>query len=86
MVAIFDGVLNHNAIAINWRPSSVCKLFQKSSPLKPMGQFKPNWPIIILIGFSLKVMFDDPAEQPSWPPCLLIEHGGKIYSNDGGHI
>ena len=24
------------------RPSSVCKLFQKSSPLKPLGQFKPN--------------------------------------------
>ena len=24
------------------RPSSVCKMFQKSSPLKPLGQFKTN--------------------------------------------
>ena len=23
-------------------------------------------------------MSDDPADQPSWPSCLLIEHRGKI--------
>ena len=58
------------AIAITWRQLSVCKLFQKSSPLKPLGQFKPNLTWIILRGFPLKVMSDDPADQPSWPPCL----------------
>ena len=26
-------------------------------------------------------MSDDPADQPSWPPCLLIEHRGKIQKN-----
>ena len=52
--------------------------FFKSPPLKPLGQFKPHVVWIILMGFPLKVMFDDPADQPSWPPCLLIEHGGKI--------
>ena len=57
-------------IAITWRPASVCKLFQKSSPLKPLGQFKPNVAWIILRGFPLKVMSDDPVDQPSWPPCL----------------
>jgi hypothetical protein len=66
------------AIAITWRPASVCKLFKKSSPLKLLGQFKPNLAWIILRGFPLKVMSDDPADQPSWPPCLLIEHRDKI--------
>ena len=46
------------------------KLFQKSSPLKPLGQFKPNLAWVILRGFPLKIMSDDPADQPSWPPCL----------------
>ena len=58
------------AIAITWRLASVCKLFQKSSPLKPLGQFKPNLAWIILRGFPLKFMSDDRADQPSWPPCL----------------
>jgi hypothetical protein len=31
------------AIAITWRPSSVCKLLKKPSPLKPLGQFKPSY-------------------------------------------
>jgi hypothetical protein len=34
--------LLQNCIAITWRPASVSKLFQKSSPLKPLGQFKAN--------------------------------------------
>ena len=54
-------------IAITWRPASVCKLFQKSSPLKPLGQFKANLTWIIFRGFPLKLMSDDPADQP---PCL----------------
>jgi hypothetical protein len=58
------------AIAITWRPSSVCKLFKKSSSLKPQGQFKTNLAWIILRGFPLKDISDDTADQPSWPPCL----------------
>ena len=66
------------AIAITWRPSSACTLFQKISPLKPLGQFKPNLAWIILRVFPLNVMSDDPADQPSWLPCLYIEHRGTI--------
>ena len=51
------------AIAITWRPS---KLFQKSSPLKPLGQFKPNLAWIILRGFHLKLC----------PMTLLTNHHG----------
>ena len=61
------------AIAITWRPSSICKLFQKSSPLKPLGQFKPNMAWIILRGFPLKVMSDSHALHPRWPPLLKID-------------
>ena len=53
--------------------SSVCKLFQKSSPLKPLGQFKPNLAWIILKGFPLKFMSDSHALHPRWPPLLKIE-------------
>ena len=52
---------------------SVCKLFQKSSPLKPLGQFKPNLAWIILRGFPLKFMSDSHALHPRWPPLLKIE-------------
>ena len=61
------------AIAITWRPSSVCKLFQRSSPLKPLGQFKPSLAWTILRGFPLKVMSDSHALHPRWPPLLKIE-------------
>ena len=64
------------AIAITWRPSSVrrpSKLFQKSSPLKPLGQFKPKLAWIILRGFPLKVMSDSHALHPRWPSLLKIE-------------
>ena len=61
------------AIAITWRPSSVCKLFQKSSPLKPLGQFKPNLAWIILRGFPLKCMSYSRALHPRWPSLLKIE-------------
>ena len=50
--------------------SSVCKLFKKSSPLKPLGQFKTNLAWIILRGFPLKVIH---ALHPRWPPLLKIE-------------
>jgi hypothetical protein len=69
VVALFSSPLW--AIAITWRPSSICKLFQKSSPLKPLGQFKPNLAWIILRGFPLK-----------WPLLLKIEisSNGQNYS------
>ena len=60
-------------IAIPWHPSSVCKLFQKSSPLKPLGRFKPNLAWIILRGFPLKLMSDSHVLHPRWPPLLKIE-------------
>jgi hypothetical protein len=60
------------AIAITWRPSSVCKIFQQSS-LKPLGQFKPNLAWIILRGFPLKVMSDSHVLHPRWSPSLKIE-------------
>jgi hypothetical protein len=60
------------AIAITWRPSSVCKNFQKSS-LKPLGQFKLNFAWIILMGFPLKVMSDSHALHPRWLPLLKID-------------
>ena len=51
----------------------VCKNFQKSSPLKPLGQFKPNLAWIILRGFPLKFMSDSHTLHPRWPPLLKIE-------------
>jgi hypothetical protein len=57
-------------IAITWRPSSVCKLFQKSSPLKPLNQFKPNLAWIILRGFPLKLC---PMTLPT------NHHGHHVY-------
>jgi hypothetical protein len=61
------------AIAITWHPSSVCKLFQKSSTPKPLDQFKPNLDWIILRGFPLKCMSDRYALHPRWPPLLKID-------------
>ncbi len=66
-------IAHFGVIAITWRPSSVCKLFQKSSPPKPLDQFKPNLAWIILRGFPLKVISDSHALHPRWPPLLKIE-------------
>jgi hypothetical protein len=45
------------------------KLFQKSSPLKPLGQFKPNLAWIILRGFPLKLC----------PMTLPTNHHARAY-------
>ena len=58
--------------------SSVCKLFQKSSPLKPLDQFKPNLARIILRGFPLKIMSDNHVRHPRWPPLLKIEISSNV--------
>ena len=72
------------AIAITWRPSSssvVCrKLFQKSSPLKVLDQWKPNLVWIITRVSSFKNVSGDAVHQPTWPIVLLlkIEHMVKL--------
>ena len=58
--------------------SVVCKLLQKSSPLKLLGQISPNLATIIIRVSSLKNVSNDPANQLRWPPWLKIEHRGKM--------
>ena len=70
------------AIAITWRPSSSSvvrrKLFQKSSPLKVLDQWKPNLVWIITRVSSFKIMSGDAVHQPTWPLLLKIEHIVKL--------
>ena len=69
------------AIAITWRPSSssVCrKLFQKSSPLKVLEQWKPNLVWIITRVSSYKIVSGDTVHHPTWPLLLEIEHMVKL--------
>ena len=54
------------------------KLFQKSSPLKVLDQWKPNLVWIITRVSSFKIVSGDAVHQPTWPPLLKIE----ISSND----
>ena len=75
------------AIVITWRPSSVCKRFQKSSPLKPLGQYKPNLAWIILKVFPLKAMSDSHVLHPRWAPLQKLEissngQNGSILSQN----
>ena len=58
--------------------SSGCKLFQKSSPLKRLDQFKPKLARIILRGFPLKDMSDNHVLHPRWPPLLKIEISSNV--------
>jgi hypothetical protein len=62
------------------RPSSVVrrKLFQKSSPLKVLDQWKPNLVWIITRVSSLKIVSGDAVHQPTWPMLLKIEHMVKL--------
>jgi hypothetical protein len=69
------------AIAITWRPSSSVvrrKLFQKSSPLKVLVQWKPNLVWIITRVSSFKIVSGDAVHQPTWPLLLKIEHIVKL--------
>jgi hypothetical protein len=63
-------VINHN--------SSVCKLFQISSSLKPLNQFEPNLDTIIMRVSSLKFVSGVLSDQPTWLSLLKVEHRGKI--------
>ena len=70
------------AIAITWclSSSSVVRriLFQKSSPLKVLNQWKPNLVWIITRVSSFKIMSGDAVHQPTWPLLLKIEHMVKL--------
>ena len=75
------------AIAITWRPSSVIrrlssvvrrKLFQKSSPLKVLDQWKQNLVWIITRVSSFNIVSSDAVHQPTWPLLLKIEHMVKL--------
>jgi hypothetical protein len=54
------------------------KLFQKSSPLKVLDQWKPNLVRIITRLFSFKIVSGDAVHQPTWPLLLKIEHMVKL--------
>ena len=55
------------------------KLFQKSSPLKVLDQWKPNLVWIITRVSSFKIVFGDAVHQPTWQMLLLkIEHMVKL--------
>ena len=70
------------AITITWRLSSSSvvrrKLFQKSSPLKVLDQWKPNLVWIITRVSSLKIVSVDAVHQPCWSLLLKIEHMVKL--------
>ena len=54
------------------------KLFQKSSPLKVLKQWKPNLVWIITKVSSFKIVSGDAVHQPTWPLLLKIEHMVKL--------
>jgi hypothetical protein len=54
------------------------KLFQKSSPLKVLDQWKPNLVWIITRVSSFKIVSSDAVHQPTWPLLLKIEHMVKL--------
>jgi hypothetical protein len=54
------------------------KLFQKSSPLKVLDQWKPNLVWIITMVSSFKNVSGDAVHQPTWPLLLKIH---KALSN-----
>ena len=77
---------SHHLASVVRRPSSVVRrpssvvvnFYKKSSPLKLLGQIKPNLATIIIGVSSLKNVWRDPVVQPRWPPRLKIEHRGKM--------
>ena len=68
------------SVVVVRRPSSVVrrKLFQKSSPLKVLDQWKPNLVWIITRVSSFKIVSGDAVHQPTWPLLLKIEHMVKL--------
>ena len=59
--------------------SVVCrKLFQKSSTLKVLDQWKPILVWVITRVSSFKIVSGDAVHQPTWPLLLKIEHMVKL--------
>jgi hypothetical protein len=55
------------------------KLFQKSSPLKVLDQWKPNLVWIFTRVSSFKIVSGDAMHQPTWSLLLKIEHMVKLH-------
>jgi hypothetical protein len=53
-------------------------LFQKSSPLKVLDQWKPNLVWIITRVSSFKIVSGGAVHQPTWPLLLKIKHMVKL--------
>ena len=68
------------SVVVVRRPSFVVrrKLFQKSSPLKVLDQWKPNLVWNITRVSSFKIVSGDAVHQPTWPLLLKIEHMVKL--------
>jgi hypothetical protein len=49
------------------------KVSQNTSSLKPLGQFKPNCPGMIIGRSSTKCRFSMPIRNPRWPPLQEID-------------
>jgi hypothetical protein len=49
------------------------KVYQNASSLKPLGQFKPNCPGMIIGRSSTKYRFFMPIGNPRWPPLQKID-------------
>jgi len=49
------------------------KVSQNASSLKPLGQFKPNCPGMIIGRSSAKFRFFMPIGNPRWPPLQEID-------------
>jgi hypothetical protein len=56
------------------RDNNISVIFQKSSPLKVLDQWKPNLVWIITRVSSFKFVSGDAVHQPTWPLLLKIEH------------
>jgi hypothetical protein len=48
-------------------------MFQNASSLKPLGQFKPNCPGMIIGRFCTNFLFFMPIRNPRWPPLQNID-------------
>ena len=63
------------------QPSTITK---KSSPLKPLGQLRPNFGGMVLWQSTSKFVSGSPDLQPTWLLLLKIKKGGmklKKYSS-----
>jgi hypothetical protein len=49
------------------------KVSENASSLKPLGQFKPNCPGMIIGRSSTKCRFFMPIGNPRWPPLQEID-------------